>query len=739
MNPFIPQLPKNIMSRYADGSPNQAAPVFPANMAETLTPEVQKQILIWMSAKYMWPQIQERMPFEPMWDKMLEMSRISNPYNNLFANTGQEDSSVKQESDQNNMTNARVSDSVVHDAIERLTDITHFVAFKEGLPCQFVVPEYVSQPMNTKEYDPAGNRVKAGNALLHWNSGNNQLSRNSLIAYRHHYTYGLSFVVSDFNFRVENIARQDNLGQIVPNPEITKIGTSFEPISIRKIWLNWRLPAFEMDSQPCPFWFEETPRFAVLQNAYDPKTNPFGYVNLDKIHAQEWLYASQEFQATLSAYAITFGNMNGSSAAPQQAQILEPKHSVEAKWTLFPMLPLDPSTGEFDMDGSKKIPYTRFIVEMFGPNIHSGSQVLLRVQPNYYPKGKLPIYASVHMPDLDSGAYAPSIGQILYNHFNEITLCMEQFLANKDWINDPPSWVQTSSPALEANLNQKGAKIKVNGPNDFGWRQPYDATGSTVEMMRMLRDSAQTTSKAVDAVLGKAMGGRTSATEASNAFQAAMSGITTDINMISHDLHGNYAQRVWDYSGMWFDKDLLEAITGQLGFVLRPEDMWLSIGIQTNTGSTYIEKIVKQQNYRYILEASRNEPMLDRSKLWFNLLDEMGFNACEIVQDGGRDYSIQLATLQACETYLGKPVIIDPDQDHQVALTVKMAFLKDRGSVWNTEYPQGQQMLMQQIQQHQLFLQLQMQQQLIQQQMAAAQAQLGIAQENPPPSETPRQ
>lgn len=741
MPAYIPPLPSEMVNRYADGTPARTAQQFPKNLAADLTPEVSKKMLMWLMSKYIWPQVQERVPFERMWDKMLQMVRITLPYDELFDNTRHDASKAKNTADQSNKDKNRVSDSVVHDAVQRLTDITYFIAFKEGLPCQFAIPDYIKQPMATPEYRPLKDRIAAGNALLQWNSGNMDVKRNSLIAYRHHYTYGCAFVMSDYQFRVEVINRQNNLGQVIPIPEITKVGTSFEPISIRKLWFNWRLPVYDMDQQPCPFFFEETPRFAVLQNPYHPTMNPFGYLNLDKTMQNQFIYSEPEMISVQNALKTTFNMMGTDNAqGAALAQILQPKYSVEAKWTLFPMMPFDPATGEFETraDGSA-IPFQRFVMETFGPNIHSGSQLILRLQENYYPKRRLPLYASCHMPDLDSGAYAPSLGQILYNHWKEICLCMEQYLDNKDWINNAPAWVQTSSPAQNIDLNAPGQKIPVNGPNDFGWKSPLDATSSTVSMLTLLRDQAQTTGKVVDAVLGKAMGSRTSATEAQNAFQASMSSITTDIDMISSDLHGGYAHRVWDYSGAWMDADLLQNITGQFGFAITPEDMWMNVGVITNVGSTYVEKIVKQQNIRYVLESSRGEQNIDRAALWIQLLDEMGFDGASVISDGGREQQIQLANQQACQTYLGQQVLVDPDQDHQIAIATKTSYIKDRLSIWNTtpEYAANAPLLIQQIQQHQYLLQLQQQMQLIQQQMMVAQAQLKVHQENPPQLQQP--
>lgn len=739
---YIPEIPPAMMNRFTDGTPSRKAQQFPPNLAGQLDDATQKKILIWMCQKYIWPQVQERVPYEHMWDKMLEMARIMMPLDQLFANTRHDASRAKNRADQSNAKSNRVSDSVVHDAIQRLVDITYFVAFKEGLPVQFALPEYITQPHATPEYRPLSDRIKGGNSLLEWTAGNMDVKRHSNILYRHHYTYGCSFLMSDFKFRVEMINRQDNTGNLVPRPEITELGTTFEPISIRKIWFNWRLPVYDMDSQPCPFFFEEIPRFAVMQNEYHPTTNPFGYMNLDKAMTEQYIYTEPEMESVRNALNKT---VSMGATAPNDsplAQILEPKHSVEAKWTMFPMMPFDPVTGEFEKraDGSP-IPYRRFVMETFGPNIHSGSQIMLRLQENYYPKRKMPLFAGCHMPDLDSGAYAPSIGQILYNHYTELCLCMEQFLDNKDQMNDTPAWHLTSSPARNHDFNQPGAKIPVNGPNDFGWKQPYDATNSTVAMMQLIREQAKVTSKSVDAIMGQAMGSRTSATEAENAFQASMSSITTDIDMLCNDIHGKWAERVWDYSAAWMDPDLLQFITGQFGFALSPEDMWMTVGVKTNAGSTYVEKVVKQQNIRYVLEASRGEPGLDRAALWKELLDEMGFDGGAIVDDGGKEQQIQLATMQACQTYLGYPVVVDPDQDHALAIRIKTAFVKDRLSVWNKDPATAPNapLLVQQVQVHQDILMLQQQMMLVQQQMMVAQAQLKVHQDNPPKPDQPGQ
>lgn len=725
MLPIIPQAANNWLQ-----TPNatQALGSFPVNLVQYLNEDTQRQVLRYINENYAWPQVMERRPFEGMWETILDMYRIKLDKVDLsIEEASQAGRAQKADNDVASKGNAvRVADSVVFDAIERLTDIHHFVSFKEGQPIQYNIPPYYDIRGEDSVYHPLRDKIKAANCLLHWNSDNQDVYRKHAIIARHFYTYGICFARSEFQFAVKMLQRLFNNGQPTVVPEITQIGTTFEPMSIRKMWLNYRLNAFDMDYQPCPFWFDETPRFATLQNIYDPRSNPFGFLNLDKVQAygekMSWLFTEPEMTSFSEAIQkMTQLESFKSCRGDALPNILKAEHSVEALWSYYPMLPLDPMTLEWKtrQDGSP-VPFVRYIVNSYGQNL-AGKQILLRLQRNFYPRDTLPIYGTSHMPDLDSGLYTPSLGYLLWNHYREIVTCKNQYISNKDWINNPPSWVLASSPATTQDLTKSGAKIEVNGPQDFGWRTPYDATGSTVAMMRELRDQAKTASKSDDALMGKALGGRTSATEANNAFQASMSAVTTPINLFNFDIMGSYAMKVWEYTGTWFPAELLKRITGQMGFVLTPEDLWTRIGMKWDIGSSYVESIVRQQNIRYMLESSMGDPTINRAPMWRELLEEWKFDtAAEWVNDGGAEREVYIATNQAINTFYGKNVVINPDQNHEIAIKVKTRFLEDTESVFMTEMRDRAPLLVQQIQIHQQFLMLQMHQQLLMQKAAAA-------------------
>lgn len=733
-------IPQAVNKWFQDNLGRSMGRKFPLNLADQqLIPEsLQQEIFRFMQDNYIWPQIQERSAFEPLWDKLQKLARIN--LDAIDLNFAMETPAGREQAESGRRV-PKVSDSVIYDAIDRLSNINHFISFKDGLPAQFVRPDYIEQPFETDLYNPLDRKIKAANALLRWNASNVQFYRKHLILCRHHYTYGISFARSEFQFKAQNVMRQDNLGNIIPKVEITEIGATFDPISVRRLWLNYRIPAWNMDAQPCPFYFEETPYFAMLQNQYNPDTNPFGLSNLDKLDAYgigkgtQYMWGAQEMDSLRKAMedrlSLTRKAMGDTAAAGSLPQLLNTEYSVEAMWTFYPMLPLDPETLEWKTraDGTA-VPFQRYIVQTYGSNLVN-KQCLLRLQLSFYPNGQLPIFGSAHMPDLDSGAYCPALGEVLFNHYKEIVTCTNQYIENKEHINNPSTMVMQGSPCMDDDLTRPGGKHIVNGPNDVQYREVVDATSSTVNMRQMLREEAKASSKIVDAILGQAMGGRTSATEAGNAYQASMSGITTDINMFNFDMSGEgFARRVWRYFGLWVDPDLLRRITGSFGFNMSPEDLWIELDIQTNVGSTYIDSIVRQQNLRYVAESTRGEPSINRGEVFKDLFEEMKFgNPRKYIIDFGMSKEIARATDQAERTLLGEPVMISPAQNHQIAMEVKSTFIEDESDESLAKlHPENIPMLINQIMQHQQLFLIQLQQQ---QQIAMLQSQEQMALEAP--------
>ena len=215
--------------------PNATAALgsFPANLVQYLDEATQKEIILYINQNYAWPQVLERRPFESMWDTITDMYRIRMDKIDLSIEEGSKAAQTQtSENDASSSgTKVRVADSVLFDAVERLTDIHHFVSFKEGIPIQYNIPKYFDNRGEDTFYHPFKDRIQAANALLAWNFDNEDIFRKHAIITRHFYTYGVAFALSEFQFLVQMVQRMKNDGSQTIVPEIMKIGTTFDPLS----------------------------------------------------------------------------------------------------------------------------------------------------------------------------------------------------------------------------------------------------------------------------------------------------------------------------------------------------------------------------------------------------------------------------------------------------------------------------------------------------------------------------
>jgi hypothetical protein len=668
----------------------------PPNIAGDFSQDQLEKIFSQMFTDYIWPQVTTRLPFEAKWDTLKEMYKAQRDKSQARSVQKQEETTINFAGEDP----LKLADTLIFDTVDRLTRLNYFISWKDR-PVQYNMPPNLFTPLEDQFYNPTNRKLQMSNAALDWNNETQNVRGKHTPLCQHHYLYGHSFTHCDFVLDVEPDPRS-------PDFLLVKdIGTTFTPVSTRKLWLNPMLPIDEMEKQVCPFFFDVVPRSQVLENQYDPKLNPFGFLNLDKLGAAQWLYGPE-------AKAFTDALPQGAKGIMTQ---MRPEYSGEALWTFYPYLTL-PST----RNNPDKPKVQRYIVQCFANNLFSGKIVPIRIQKLFYPHGRLPLFGCAHIPDLDSGMYTPAIGEILESHYVEIVRATEQYILNKDWINNPPTEVQMGSPAAtNSNINRPGARYEVTGPNDVNRRQPYDATQTTSIFIETTDKKARTTGKAVDAIMGEAMGGRTTATEASNAFQASMSGVTADIDCFSLAHYKNYAIRHWENLQMFMPKSIRDRICGVSDATpLDDQDLLVSIGIKTDVGSTFIESIVKQQHLQQAIASSTTSPFLDQAMLWKALFRELRLTeALDAVKDNGFEFQVSTATTQAVETYYGKVIAIDPSQDHQIAITVKTRFLQDVNSTYNEEMAglpsphQGMtraQYLAYQIQIHQQFVMLQQKQ-----------------------------
>lgn len=717
------------------------------NLADKLTREKEQKIWMYMLEHYIRPQIDSRRPYEKMWDVLYDAYRMRLKLGNLKLRPDEKKfvEILKERMTAAGVDDLPITDSLIFDTVDRLSNLTHYITWKDGNPVQFGTPEDYSNPLQDMLYSPTEQKNKSQNAVLSWSLRKEKAYCKSREMNRDYYLYGFAYGISDFYFQLKTNGQQVFLKDI---------GITYEPTSVRKVWIDWRIPISKMDQQPCPFWFDMAPVFRVLSNQYDPVFNPLGYVNLDKVY---------ENCKTPDAITYFYGGESWIEPIKKRLESIssglagtEQYTKIKASWVFLPMLPLDPETGEFeervDSNGNKTpIPFRRFAVEVWSSDLISNKIVMLRLQDveEHY-DGQLPIYGATHLSDLSSAAYSMSICEALINSAIEITLCTNYAIENKNLINHPPTQHITGSPSLNQDVNRPDAKIEVYGPNDFAWRTVPDATQTTMGIRNGIRQDAQATGRVTESLLGRALGGRTTALEAGNLFETSMAQITTDVNILNESFHGSFGERVFGVYTKWLDPHLVKLITGQYGWPVDAIDQRLKISMRTDVGSRYMNSIRKQQQIQYMLQAAVQSPILDQTILWKEYTVEVGMPQLQkAIVDQGRDREIARAQDQCYKTYLDEPVVIDPAQDHNIAMQVKIRFIENTDSDWNKRYARLPylgtptpriEVLAAQVQLHQNYLlmqqqmaaQLQMQQTslMIQEQSAAAKAERDQQQQN---------
>lgn len=620
---------------------------------------------------YAIPQMLERRPYEAIWSMLWDAYRMRLKLSQMKLNEDQKEfvEILLERAKARGLSEAQISDTIIFDTVDRMASLTHFISWKDGCPIQFNKPRYFQTPLEDRFYSPTKDRFDAMNAVHQWNIQKNNVYIKQMMRLRQHFLFGSSFCFSDLYWKLE----QHNSKLILKD-----IGVSYEPISLRRVWINHRLPLWDMELQPCPFFYTLDMDAHVANNTYDPESNPFGFVNQAEALKQDYAWfgtlgESEEWK-TLEERLGAFGQGLANLQTTQQTK-------VRAEWHFYPMLPLDPQTGEWKVRGDgSPVPYKRFAWEHYGHDIISSKIIPLRLQ-DISELEHIPLSGTSHVLDLDAGAYTIAICEFLLDYYIEISTCMNQFVENKNLVNNPPSTYMVGSPAGSHDYNRAGSKTPVLGEKDVQWRQVYDATMTSVNMLEHLRTKAQTTGKTVDAIMGKAMGSRTTATEANNAFQAAMSGATTDINLFNYQDQGSYAIRSFKLMYKFMDSDLITLLSGVYGIYASKEQLNSMFSLKFDVGSTFVESIFKQEQIRYMIEAAMRSPSIDQTELWNVYAEEVRMPELKrAILDNGFRKQQGKAQLQACKTFMNEQVIIDPNQDHNIAIETKMAILEDQNS-----------------------------------------------------------
>jgi hypothetical protein len=663
---------------------------------------------------------------------------------------------------------AKITPAAMHKQIVSKTDMHMSLAWAD-FPVRAQKPETLYEhPL----YNPTQQGVDAANELLRQNARDINMQDRDRVGRGCFAKYGHAWATVDFQYETEDVEEAHALpndaqqtammvqalmaqypGQtgeqqvrmgvpyLVFLRKIVKtMQTDYRPVRQDDVLIDQTVSCSPIESQLCPGVRSHVTRADLFGNDYDPTDRPFGWLNCQRAMAEKLdhftLSATDEGQ--FRRELCKKNNL-------QESTNLKPRNSRKQLWTFYPMLAIDstpdPTTGAAKKrldtgeglecatcqgrkelvteagnatcptcNGAGKvfIRPVRHVVQMFGNLMlgGEGSVTVLRIQKNPTVKDKVPILFAAHLTEDTAGAIPLCKSEAALNAHVQLTTSLNQWYDAKNQMINRPWLVQEDSPALHMNLNRPGRNIPVNGLNQ-AMPMPtisFDITQNLQPWIGHNENEIQLIHGMNDQLLGEVSAGRRAATEIQNAFDAAKLPIVVEVDSYNRQMPGGWAWFALQNIEAWADRDWIRRKTGRTTFG--------KVEIFTQTADEFMKRMGLIQNMRYVLEASAQDPSINRQVLWAGLLQQMNMpNAEQIVNDGVR--KAQMDAFKIGMAILGDgqwqpPQMSDP---HDIYLTIFEQMIQD--TELTNKAPQnvplmqqrismqGQMQMMQQIQQQQ--------------------------------------
>jgi hypothetical protein len=730
-----------------------------------------------ITTEYWWPSLQQQMKFWPVWKKIDDAWRARVSARDAYpsAVTGNS-TDAKKPSGQDGFS-AKAQSITLHKQCRAVTDLGELMSWEDGIPVR------ATEPPETHEgdfYQPTSQSVKAANSLLFKTAHEINLREEYRKSFGNFVKYGHGWVLTPFSktFRdVEKVYRVDpqapeaqlqvqaiqqaNPGQqITPNqtPEgiiefviqerqIDQLSTGFRHVPHDAVFVDLMLDP-NPQRQPCPIVKEHITGQELQANAYDADLNPFGYLNTElALQNDSGHYALSDQDEVLLREKLQHRyGLNDYVGGSEKG-----RDRRRARYTAFPYLRINEQTGELDTgdgtmcptckgkrtqtvatqtetgteeseqpcptcQGTGKVhpPLKRYVVVIFG-----GMQMqstCLRIQ-EMNPKQPVPLLFAADAVEDDACAIPMSKAEIAMIPVEQVTLAETQFQTSKEQTINRGWLFKEDSPAAHCqNPNAPAARIIFENDPKEATRidnNNFDETVTLAPYIERKDAQIQQVFGATDTLLGMISPGRRSALEIGTASEASRNPLVLMVDRYNRQMMGGWADQSIQNIELYGDRDYIRRITGR--------EFFGNITFFTAVGQEFVKKVAAQDQTRYLLESSANDPAMQsvRPQLWNKLLGLMGIDDV-VVPDGG----LQLAKDQAdkiVSQILGDGMLTPPMQDdpHDVYCEVFRAAV--RHPMWQRFAPENIPLLMERLQmQEQLLIQKQMQE--LQQQIAQQQA-----------------
>lgn len=650
---------------------------------------------------------------------------------------------------------AKITPSALHQQIVAKTDLHLSIAYADGLPVECQMPETMYEhPL----YNPTQQSVDAGNEELRRCADvidlkhRDRRGRGSLAKYGHawatvDFRYSLKVVPCIHRLPPDRMQAAQMLMQLAQqygnqkadiaadpfgNPVATwqqtvvdQMETSFEPLRMDEVFIDQTLPVDRMEQQACPIVRSHVNIEALQGNGYDKVNRPFGWLNTNRARAN----GQDHFALTSQDEGSFRTELLKKHGLTDQGQ-LRARWSMKQLWTAYPMLAVyqDPQTQKLTLDcgdgiecpqckGARQIkaqedqppqdcpmcegvgkiypPSQRFVVQMFG-NLGQGTGAqltVLRIQPNPTVENRVPLLFYAHLTEDTVSAIPLSKSEASLNAHEQLATAHNQFLDAKNHVINNKMVMPEGHPLMGVNISSMVGNISDEGsPNSI---RPIpipslDATTTLLPYIQLCKSEISNIHGMTDQLLGMIAPGRRPAVEMQNSFDAAKMPMTIEVDGYNQAMIGQWAWFHIKNIEAWADREWIREKTGRTTFG--------KVKFFTAMADQYMQRQAVIGNIRYMLEASVNDPSINRPLLWKELLTLCKMpHAEQIASDGGVQKSISDA-MGIINQILGKGIPVPPmDQEpHQLYIQIFSQALLD--DYWIENAPQNLPLLQQRIQ-----------------------------------------
>jgi hypothetical protein len=266
---------------------------------------------------------------------------------------------------------------------------------------------------------------------------------------------------------------------------------------------------------------------------------------------------------------------------------------------------------------------------------------IIEVRENVFPGG-IPILVA-HQTEDDVGMYHISLGEKVQTYYDQICVSINQMIDNRSKNLRRPIVYDPLRVDIDKNDFGHSNAIPCQGDirSAFMELQIADMTGTVMASIQYFEQKIREIMNTTDAVMGVAMGGRTSASEFMSAKASATTPIYSDMASIEDALIGEYMRRFAQYIHTFMT---LEDIVAQVG-VVGAEFQFDLADIYTVELKGVSEAMDKMTNIQNLLQfLSLTQDANSQAKIKLRLAAAMGLeNPAEIVAVPAKDQAIKAA------------------------------------------------------------------------------------------------